>query len=377
MLTKATIAFLRYAAGRQSKRELRPTEIGSVAVVELARLGDVVSMLPAVTHLKSFFPNASVRLFVDDRYAPLVNALDIGANAIGLTNTDSISGLAKSVPTVREYKPDIACSISPAKRNAFVTLACGAQFKVGYLTYIDTLTPYLQTTAVESWGFELRTRVSYSMENITERSLHVCRALGIPVVRETSPIRFHTHIQSTVTNKFEQRRVIPSRPYVVIHPFSGWEYRNWSLANFKALANQIVNELEYDVVFVCTLEESDRLTMIKNEPGIHVFASNDLVESAVVIKNASLFIGNDSGPLHLAATLGVQCIGLYGPASPKLTAPNSKNSNWHFVQVDCSPCEQRVCIRPENPCMGLVEPQQVFVSVAGMLGVGQRSAAHA
>jgi len=97
----------------------------------------------------------------------------------------------------------------------------------------------------------------------------------------------------------------------------------------------------------------------------------DLIEMANVIARADLFIGCDSGPIHLATFLGVRSIGLYGPAAPELTRPVWSNSVMFrglYHPVDCSPCDQRRCVRPGATCMGLISVGEVAETAKAILG---------
>jgi ADP-heptose:LPS heptosyltransferase len=100
-----------------------------------------------------------------------------------------------------------------------------------------------------------------------------------------------------------------------------------------------------------------------------VFApSSDIMDTAAVIRHAELFIGNDSGPLHLAALLGVPVVGLYGPAPPEQTAPYAGRGVFLYRKVSCSPCTQTVCTMPENSCMNRITVEEVYDVASGLLG---------
>ncbi|HCV42909.1 MAG TPA: hypothetical protein DGH68_05460 [Bacteroidetes bacterium] len=163
---------------------------------------------------------------------------------------------------------------------------------------------------------------------------------------------------------------MPRNHYVVIHPFSGWEFRNWNLGKFIALARKIISDLEYDVVITC--EENDVSRVNKpgeSIPGLHVFVSSDLGEVAELMRGAALAICNDSGPLHLAAALNVRTVGLFGPAGPALTAPSSANATYMYRRLDCSPCDQRKCVRPEQTCMSLINVDEAYAATVQTLAL--------
>jgi ADP-heptose:LPS heptosyltransferase len=102
----------------------------SILVVELTRLGDVISTIPALGRLRSAFAEAQITCIVQEQYAPLLRALDIGLEAAGLRGTQTLVGLGRGIRKVRRIHADLACSMSPAKRNAILTLGSGASVNI-------------------------------------------------------------------------------------------------------------------------------------------------------------------------------------------------------------------------------------------------------
>lgn len=101
---------------------------------------------------------------------------------------------------------------------------------------------------------------------------------------------------------------------------------------------------------------------------VQFFPSSDVLDTAAMIQGAGLFVGNDSGPLHLAALLGVPVVGLFGPAPPERTAPFASRGVFMYRQVACSPCTQTTCAMPGNSCMNRIAVQEVFDVASGLLG---------
>ncbi len=348
--------------------------VHSLLVVELTRLGDVLAMLPAIRLLAQRFPDAHISLLVDQQYASFLRVLDLPCEVHGVERPETVRGFLRAVSLARKLKPDLALSMSPPKRNAAVTLASGAERKVGYLTYVDSLTPYLQSTRIEAIGCSLQLRASYGMENIEERSLKVCRALGVRTDAAQHSIAVDAAVWQRERDVLLGERKLPRRPFIVLHPFSGWRFRSWPLERFVDLADALLVELrDYEVVFLCEKSEASRLAPVaqryKECRAVHVLASDDLVQTSIVLKEAALFVGNDSGPLHLAAALGTRVVGLFGPAAPDLTAPRSAQGRFLYERVECSPCDQCSCVRPERSCMTLILTEDVVRTVLAQLSV--------
>lgn len=381
MLSRMLIAVLRLFSSRGTRSEIRHVDILSLLIVELSRLGDVVSMLPALDALKGAFPEATVHLLVDERYSSLIRNLELDVVVHPVSKAESTNGLVQAVLSARQIGADLAINMSPSRRNAISVLASRSRFKVGYLTNIHSLTPFLLQTRVESFGCTLKSEEVYGKENISERASKVCRSLGIHHRGTDQRLRLRSGVFEMVTAELKQKGVLPEEPYVVIHPFSGWKYRNWDIQRFNLLAQRIVAAASYAVLFVYSRVEADQIEKsreyFRGNQEVSFFSSDDLLETAAAIQGASLFVGNDSGPLHLASALGLRVVGLYGPAEPALTAPRKLIGATLYKRVECSPCGQRRCIRPQDSCMGFIPVDDVFSVVVSCLASENSEAATA
>ncbi|MBI5472948.1 MAG: glycosyltransferase family 9 protein [Ignavibacteriae bacterium] len=370
MLIRALIALLRLKGKLRKIRSLDPDSIHSILIVELTRLGDVITMLPTVRVLAKHFPHATIRILADERYASFLRSFNLPCSVSGVVNPETSEGFLSAVAFVRTQKVDLAISISPPKRNAAVALASGALRKVGYLAYSDTLTPYLTSHCIESFGCRLNRSLEFGRENIELRSLKICDALGI--ARGASDTRLT--IDHTEKNALLETIGIPRKcQLIVLHPFSGWLFRSWGLDRFNELASTITTRLNSHVLFLCEKGEERKLEasrkLFAQSKRVWFYASDNLMDTAAILQEADLLVCNDSGPLHLAAALGVRTVALFGPSTPDLTGPRTLKGEYLYKQLECSPCNQMRCIHAGSPCMTYISPDEVYQSVMRQLPV--------
>ena len=132
----------------------------------------------------------------------------------------------------------------------------------------------------------------------------------------------------------------PSLPYAMIHPFSGSAKKNWPMENYLELASR----LDLPAAFTAGPEE----TLPEGTPARRF---DDAWDLAVCLANASYYIGNDSGPTHLAAAVGTPTIAIFGPSDPRVWAPAvarvvtaSRSGEWPSVdEVWAALVELRRC----------------------------------
>jgi ADP-heptose:LPS heptosyltransferase len=260
-------------------------------------------------------------------------------------------------------------SVSPAYRNAAVVLASGSKFRAGYLKTGGSAAPSLVVNPVEGLGFVAPQGITFHDEGWIERRWKLLELLGIRPRGEPGTFALQGTVRETGMARLREESVVNGRPYIVVHPFSSWDFRSWPATQFLYLIDRILRELDLDVVVLGGKHESEALTQFKERFSfsgrVSCFASDTFTESAVLIGAAVMLVGNDSGPLHLASILGTPAVGLYGPSDPRHTAPPSVKAIYH--RVECSPCGQRRCVRPEHSCLSEISVDEVMSSMAALL----------
>jgi heptosyltransferase-3 len=355
---------VRYRARRDGSEPLDRTAVHSVALAEMTRLGDVLTTIPALRLFRKTFPSARITLFVQSPYDRLLRALSLDIEVSGLAMSETVLGLLKGLRLVRACKPDLACSLSPAKRNAVLVLGSGATSRAGYLQSLNNPIQYLEESPINGLGVGIDRGLAYGKMHLSERSLLVCRSLGITADPDFGKITLRDSVRKEMEGRLKRSLPLLPRSYAVVHPFAGWEFKQWLASAFEDLATRFLAAGDDDIVFLAAAEERSRWGPLRktfrNHPRAHFMESSDLCESAYLIEGARVFVGNDSGPLHLASLLGTPVVGLYGPSSPDLTAPRGAKGEFLHSPVECSPCAQARCVRPGEHCMLAISPSDVL-----------------
>jgi heptosyltransferase-2 len=156
---------------------------------------------------------------------------------------------------------------------------------------------------------------------------------------------------------------------ILIHPFAGWSAKEWNFNKFLDLYSKL--EERYFVKFV--FEKNKLATDIKlelNSLDINFIETEDIPELMNVLSNSSLFISNDSGPIHIASMMGVPTFGIYGPTNPNYHVPIGKYHRYINKIVKCSPKESKYCFTfggrfcPTFDCMYLLDTEEVLTAVS-------------
>ncbi len=341
----------------ESALDLR--SIRRVLLVELNRLGDVVHALPAVRAFKEAMPDAVISMVVEQPHHELVSLMPSADRVIEGDRTRTVAGLLKIIRQVRRERFDLVCSLSPIRRNALLARFARGRYKAGYLTVWRRIPPHLRRTPVIARGFRLARKELYGFDHISTAASKVCVALGLSVSAGRITLRSADH------------ELMPGNSYIVFHPFAGWKFREWPENLAREFLMGVLQSTDFSVVIIGDRMEERRArglsAGVDGTGRVQVRAGLAIPELMELISRAAAFVGTDSGPYQLCALLGKPAVGLFGPNSPEITGSRVDGSRILYHKLECSPCDQRRCIRPGAACMMQITPDEVLVTMRELI----------
>jgi ADP-heptose:LPS heptosyltransferase len=198
-----------------------------------------------------------------------------------------------------------------------------------------------------------------------QSTLNIFRWLGLSA-EEAPPLRYEVHQQE----REEMKRKLGDRPYVVIHPAALMETKRWEPSRFAEVA-QGLRRRQFTVVLTCGPGEERMVGQVaKHIPETTIMLGLSIPELAELIRGARLFIGNDSGPMHLAAAVGTPTIAIWGSSDSRRWRP--WNVEHRVVQnpFDCNPCPGYRCLVADSPlCIESVTVKQVDSALEEVLSI--------
>ncbi len=254
-------------------------------VVRLRSLGDCVLTTPALALLKAGRPDLCVGVVVEDRF-----------RAVFEDNPDVDEILPPRLGAVRRWRPDLVVDLHGGPRARLMTLLSGAGTSA---TFADRLHARLYDiripTAQEVLGVA---RKVHTAEHLAAAMFY----LGAPR-DEIPPARVFA------------RPAALERPHAVIHPFATGEGKAWPAAGFGAVGRYL-REQGLEPLLIGSAQDD-----FSAFEGFRRLAGAPLGEVKRLIAGARVFVGNDSGPAHLAAALGVPVVVIFGASDPEIWGP--------------------------------------------------------
>ena len=350
-----------------------------VLIVKLDHPGDLVLAVPAIQALREAHPEA------------VIDALVAPGSAFVLAGSSSVNRvLTYESPRFRRGPQEgRAPRLGEVVRDRYTTIVelrgdwetLGLPFRRGAHRRVDRGTVRLLNWLARR--FDARPPL-----HEVETNLRVVRPLLTPEVRdrirdatpERAPLEVTRTAEAdrTLARKLESAGIDLREPIVCIHPGASWRPRAWDPARFAAVAAWIRDHYHAQVVFVGSDDERDIEASVRaSTQGGRTFWLTGAIswdELHALLARSMLFVGNDSGPAHLAAAAGTPSVVLFGPQDPRRFGPWSARTVVLHHRAPCWPCAQTRCVRPEAPCVNDISTAEVQAAVARLLDMPARAA---
>ncbi|MDZ7363580.1 MAG: glycosyltransferase family 9 protein [candidate division KSB1 bacterium] len=339
---------------------MRPRKI---LLARTDRLGDVILSTPVAAALKKEVPDVHLTFLVRNYTAEILRCqphvdeiIEIDGAAIG-------GDMRRLTGVLREKKFDTAIMLYPRPQLAWAVWRSGIPQRIG--------------TGFRWYSFLFNRRVfehrKTAARHEAEYNLRLLQPLGI----STGEVEFHFTLASAerqvISAKLDELGV-GARP-VILHAGSGGSGRDWPPEHFAQLADLIQQELGMQVILTGVANEAELIGGIQQQTAtkpISVAGRLNLTELAVLCQRAAVFVGNSSGPLHLAVMVGTPVVAFYPPIQacrPERWGPYGRRSDVLMSQQrECSRCRQsraRVC-----DCMRAISVQAALQKIREKLSRG-------
>jgi len=257
-----------------------------VAVIRLRSLGDCVLTTPALDLLKRSRPDLRIAVVVEDRFAAVFE----GNSAVEVILPPSAFAIAR-------WNPRLCLNLHGGIRSVWLTAASTAAYRAGF-------------AHSRSWGaYNVRIPTAQEVLGVS-RKVHTAEHLASAMFylgAERAPVPRARLIAERLDHR---------RPYVVLHPRAATPEKTWPVANFLKLAEHLSADCRLEPVFIAGPGED-----LRPFAAFRCHVGAPLPEIKSLLQSASLFVGNDSGPAHIAAAFGIPVVALFGPSDPGIWAP--------------------------------------------------------
>jgi heptosyltransferase III len=349
-------------------------ENSRVLFIRLRNLGEAVLDTANLRALKYWRPDLQITTLVEAIYTDLYAAdPDIEAIPLERGHGDKRSSLWSRLEMIREIRDRkfaAVVNLHGGPTSAQLTATSGARYRIGAAHFRH--------------GYAYNYRVPPAEEILSRADLHTVesqfawfRWLGLPD-DEPAPTRLFVAplMREAAHKQLRAAGIDPGAPYAILAPTNEFYTKRWMPERYAAIADQLITR-GWQVVMTGapTAEQRAQLQGV-SDAGSHDLAalsSLSIGELTALIADGGLFVGNDSGPAHIAAAVGVPLVVLFGPASSVRWRP------WHSAPAElvqnyfaCNPCSMYKCEAFDEPeCIRSISTAQVMTAIEKVLRGGR------
>ncbi|MBN2225201.1 MAG: lipopolysaccharide heptosyltransferase II [Deltaproteobacteria bacterium] len=322
-------------------------------------IGDVLLSLPAVYSLKHVFPDATIDIALKRPLGDLLR----GVKEIDsvLDYDDTLSGELSLVCGMRNVRHDLGIIFPRSLHSALLVYLGGARRRIGY--------------AADARSLFLTDRVARTPEiRATHQSQyyrHIVSVLGEPGPLTIPRIAPDADADAWA-NDFLRAGGYERGPLFGINPGAAYGgAKRWRPDRFAAVADRLVGKFGgHAVIMGGQMDrgiEAEVAGFMKSGP-IRAAGATTIRRLISLINRCTLFITNDSGPMHIAAALSAPVVAVFGPTNPDTTSPMGRAAVvWH--EFECSRCLLRTC-PIDHRCMESVTADEVYDAAIKLLSEG-------
>ncbi|MBN1833026.1 MAG: lipopolysaccharide heptosyltransferase II [Deltaproteobacteria bacterium] len=341
----------------RGRRPIDKTKIRRILIRPSNWIGDVVMNIPAIEAIRENFPESSISVAARSWVTPLLenhpavdHVLPIKKSRNHLSRVFEISRVAREI---RGQGFDLAILLQNAFEAAFLTYLAGISLRVGYNT---------------DWrGFLLSHSVIRDDRVLglhqVEYYLHMLRAMGWDAESRDPRVFVADRDRKAIQSVLAAAGIGPDQALIGLSPGAVFgPAKQWPAERFAAIGDRAAQRWGAKTVVMGSEGDQDTCAevnrLMKHVP-LNLCARTTLGEVMALIERCQYFVTNDSGLMHIGASLHVPMVAVFGSTDPIATGPRSRNARIVRHSVDCSPC-----LKPECPsdhrCMLSIEPDEVW-----------------
>ena len=353
--------------------KMRPFE--RILMIRLSAVGDVVRTLPSLSVLRKNFPSSRIAWVVEENASDILVGQPEIDEVIVLPRRAWVQGLVgfrwcyvgretlDFIRRLRQARFDLVVDFHGILKSGLISMMSGAEVRLGF-----------DKGFCKEWNHLFSNwRVSLADDRISrfERNLKLLEDFGLDT--RDCGVRLHVSAEDRrYAREFLQGHgLLTQYPRVALHPGTSEKtvYKRWFPEAYARLADGLVEDLGASIIVTWGPGERDtaeKVASLMKSPCILSCPTRSLKQLAGIYANCQLYVGADTGPMHIASLMGVPVVGIYGPTDPVVNAPYHGTP---FVQVrkdvSCNPCRNLNCERLD--CLKAISHEEVLKAAKDLL----------
>jgi heptosyltransferase-1 len=309
--------------------------MAKILIVRLGAMGDILHALPAVTSIRAALPEATIGWLVEENWSEVLTARGYKSDPVSLTPPKPVVNLIHTVNTkrwrkrlfhretmveirgdikrLRETHYDIAIDFQGNAKSAIAGWMSSAPEMAGYVDPRESIARLFYKHTFSRQG-----------EHVIEQNHQLAKQVlaGILPGGEMPLVAPQLPCDSVATQWVdEQIKSLGIASFAMVTPGAGWGAKQWPPQRFGEVAQALARHNLRTLVNTAPGEETLAQAVVDASNGTAFSIKCTIGQLIALTRRARLFIGGDTGPLHLAAALGIPVVAIFGPTDPGRTGP--------------------------------------------------------
>lgn len=340
----------------------------NILIIKLRYIGDVLLATPAVRAIKAARPDVRVTMMVNRGTEDVLSG-NPDLDEIMVLDKGSLAAQWRLIAGLRRRRFDTVIDLTDGDRSAFLSWISGAPVRIGF-------------NDEHRWRGRCYTEVVQPVPGVRhriDRDLAALKPLGVHPSEKPPRLCLTGEEEARADQLLDRLGIRGDRPIIIIQPGARYWFKAWPYERFADLADRLASDYGCQVLIGGSREEealAQRIHEAAKSRPISMAGQATLKQFAAIAKRAALFVGNDSGAMHIAAAVGTPMVALFGPSNPDEWGPRGDRVTVLYKGLDCRACFHPTCERGELNCMKQLSVQEVCAAAVQLLASGIPPAAN-
>jgi heptosyltransferase-3 len=336
--------------------------MNNILIIKLRYIGDVLLATPTVRAIKAARPDVRVTMMVNRGTEDVLSG-NPDLDEIVVLDKGSLAAQWRLIAGLRHRRFDTVIDLTDGDRSAFLSWISGAPVRIGF-------------NDEHRWRGRYYTQVIQPVPGVRhriDRDLEVLKPMSIQAGSKDPQLWLTPEEEYSAEQLLDQLGVQRSQSMVILQPGARYWFKAWPPERFAELADRLMSQYGCQVLIGGSYQDIDLAQQIrqmaKSKP-IIMAGRTTIKQFAAITKKSALFIGSDSGAMHIASVVGTPVVALFGPSSPGEWGPRGGLVEVLYKDLDCRSCFHPTCERGEQNCMRQISLEEVWAAARRMARSG-------
>ena len=343
------------------------SKLNNILIIRLSSLGDVLMTIPAAKGIRNKFPDAHISWLVEGPVGEFLACQDFIDEIIIFPRGDIVQGLKKGnmsrakkaigsfLQNLRKREYDLVVDFHGIAKSAFFSMLARGTKKIGFGDMF----------AKEKSHLFYHSKINGSDKRMhkVERNMLLANHLGY--TNSVPQVTLNTSDDAAAYIDKFFRETGNALPLFAVNPFSskGTDFKRWPMERYAELIARIHHELGEKTIILWGPGEEEEARRLKemSGDGAYLACPTNIPQLFALLRKIRVYIGGDTGVMHLATAADAQVIAIFGPTDFKINGPYGRKHTIIREDVPCSPCKKRDC--SDRLCFAPITVEKIFQAV--------------